>query len=177
MYDTSLINGKSFINGEWVSADSGETVPVYNPATGEVVAEVAKCGTDETRRAVEAASAALPAWKKKAAKERSALLIRLYELMMEHQDELAWLMTAEQGKPLAEAKGEIAYAASFLQWFGEEAKRVYGDTIPAPRPGQKIVVTHDPIGVVACITPWNFPQRHADPQNWPCTGCWLYRGL
>ncbi len=158
MFDLSLINGKYFINGEWADADSGAVASVDNPATGESVATVARCGTAETARAVEAASAALPAWKNTTAKERSELLYKLYELMMENQDGLAELLTLEMGKPLAEARGEIAYAAGFLQWFAEEAKRLYGDVIPAPKTSQRIVVTREAIGVVACITPWNFPS-------------------
>jgi succinate-semialdehyde dehydrogenase / glutarate-semialdehyde dehydrogenase len=156
--DKTLLEGRSFIDGKWIDADSGETLPVLNPATGKVVAEAAKCGTEETRRAIEAAEAALPTWRAKPAKERAAVLRRFYELMMENQDDLARILTAEQGKPLAEARGEIAYSASFLEWFGEEAKRMYGDTIPAPSNDKRIVVIKQGIGVVGCITPWNFPS-------------------
>ena len=116
-----------------------------------------KCGAAETRTAIEAADKALPAWRKKTAKERAAIVRRWYELMLENQDDLARLMTIEQGKPLAESKGEVVYAASFLEWFAEEAKRVYGDTIPGHQADKRIVVIKQPIGVVACITPWNFP--------------------
>jgi succinate-semialdehyde dehydrogenase/glutarate-semialdehyde dehydrogenase len=156
--DQGLLQGKAYIGGAWVDADSGATVAVTNPATGQVVAEVAKCGTAETRRAVAAAEAALPAWRGKTAKERAAMLRKLYELMMANTDDLARILTAEQGKPLAEARGEIAYSASFIEWFGEEAKRMYGDTIPAPGVDKRIVVIKQGIGVVACITPWNFPS-------------------
>jgi succinate-semialdehyde dehydrogenase/glutarate-semialdehyde dehydrogenase len=158
LQDPQLLQGKALINGQWTDADTGETVAVVNPATGEVVAEVAKCGTAETRRAVEAAEAALPAWRAKTAKERAGLLRKLFNLMMENQEDLAQLLTAEQGKPLAEARGEIAYSGSFIEWFGEEAKRMYGDTIPANGADKRIVVIKQGIGVVACITPWNFPS-------------------
>ena len=156
--DTDLLRRQAFINGEWTSADSGETLSVYNPATGEVVGTVAKCGTVETRRAIDAAQKALNDWRAKAAKVRANLLRRWFELMMEHQDDLARILTAEMGKPLAEAKGEIAYGANYIEWFAEEAKRVYGDTIPAPDASKRLVCIKQPVGVVACITPWNFPN-------------------
>ncbi len=156
--DPSLLASHAFINGEWVPADSGETLAVTNPATGEVVAAVAKCGTAETRRAIEAAQKAQQTWKLKTAKERSALLRRWFNLMMENQDDLAAILTAEQGKPLAEAKGEIAYGANYVEWFAEEAKRIYGDTIPQPSNDKRLLVIKQPVGVVACITPWNFPN-------------------
>ncbi|ELF6208261.1 NADP-dependent succinate-semialdehyde dehydrogenase [Pseudomonas sp. NBB] len=152
-----LFRQQAFINGEWLDADSGQTINVTNPATGEVIGTVPKMGTAETRRAIEAADKALPAWRALTAKERSAKLRRWFELMIEHQDDLARLMTTEQGKPLAEAKGEIAYAASFIEWFAEEAKRVYGDTIPGHQPDKRLIVIKQPIGVTAAITPWNFP--------------------
>ncbi|WP_281648083.1 NAD-dependent succinate-semialdehyde dehydrogenase [Parendozoicomonas sp. Alg238-R29] len=158
MYDTSSLSGKYFINGKWSDAISKATLSVCNPATGETIGHVAHCGQEETHSAIEAASRALNDWRNKTAKERSALLLKLYDLMMENQESLARLMTAEQGKPLAESRGEIAYAASFLQWFAEEAKRIYGDVMPAPKSDQRIVVTREAIGVVACITPWNFPS-------------------
>jgi succinate-semialdehyde dehydrogenase/glutarate-semialdehyde dehydrogenase len=129
-----------------------------NPATGETVASIAKCGTAETRRAIEAANAALPGWRQKTAKERAAILRRWYNLMMDAQDDLAQILTAEQGKPLAEAKGEIAYGASYIEWFAEEGKRVYGDTIPGAGHDKRVIVIKQPVGVVACITPWNFPN-------------------
>ena len=156
--DPSLLASHAYINGEWVPADTGETLAVTNPATGEVVADVAKCGTAETRRAIAAAEIAQRSWKLKTAKERSALLRRWFNLMMEHQDDLAAILTAEQGKPLAEAKGEIAYGANYVEWFAEEAKRIYGDTIPQPSNDKRLLVIKQPIGVVACITPWNFPN-------------------
>jgi len=156
--DTSLLETGAYIDGAWVDADSGETYAVENPANGQVIAEVASCGAAETRRAIEAADRALPGWRRKTAKERAGLLRRFFDLMMEAQEDLAKLMTAEQGKPLAESRGEIAYGAGYIEWFAEEAKRVYGDTIPGPDPDQRIVVVRQPVGVVACITPWNFPN-------------------
>ena len=155
--DAQLFRQQAFINGEWLDADNGQTIKVTNPATGEVIGTVPKMGTAETRRAIEAADKALPAWRALTAKERSAKLRRWFELMIENQDDLARLMTTEQGKPLAEAKGEIAYAASFIEWFAEEAKRVYGDTIPGHQPDKRLIVIKQPIGVTAAITPWNFP--------------------
>ena len=156
--DQSLFRQQCYINGKWADADSGKTVEVNNPATGEILGTVPSMGATETRRAIEAANAAWPAWRKKTAKERANILRKWFNLMMENQDDLAMLMTAEQGKPLAEAKGEIAYGASFVEWFAEEAKRVYGDTIPQHQPDKRIVVIKEPIGVVAAITPWNFPN-------------------
>ena len=155
--DAQLFRQQAFVNGAWADADSGQTIKVNNPATGEVIGTVPKMGAAETRRAIEAADKALPAWRALTAKERSAKLRRWYELMLENQDDLARLMTIEQGKPLAEAKGEIAYAASFIEWFAEEAKRVYGDTIPGHQPDKRLIVIKQPIGVTAAITPWNFP--------------------
>ena len=156
--DPSLLESRAYIDGAWVASDSGETYAVENPANGEVIAEVARCGTAETRRAVEAAARAMPAWAAKSAKERAALLRKWYFLLMENQEDLARIMTFEQGKPLAESRGEIAYGAAYIEWFAEEAKRVYGDTIPAPSKDKRIVVIRQPVGVVACITPWNFPN-------------------
>ena len=156
--DPSLLRQQCYINGKWVDADSSKAIDVINPATGEVLGTVPNLGAAETRRAIEAANAAWPAWRKKTAKERANILRKWFNLMMENQDDLATLMTAEQGKPLAEAKGEIAYGASFVEWFAEEAKRVYGDTIPQHQPDKRIVVIKEPIGVVAAITPWNFPN-------------------
>ncbi|WBM33055.1 NADP-dependent succinate-semialdehyde dehydrogenase [Pseudomonas sp. NY11382] len=155
--DAQLFRQQAYINGEWLDADNGQTIKVTNPATGEVIGTVPKMGTAETRRAIEAADKALPAWRALTAKERSTKLRRWFELMIEKQDDLARLMTTEQGKPLAEAKGEIAYAASFIEWFAEEAKRVYGDTIPGHQPDKRLIVIKQPIGVTAAITPWNFP--------------------
>ena len=156
--DASLLEGRTFINGEWINADSGETTSVTNPATGEVIAETAKCGTAETRRAIEAAEAALPGWRSKTAKERADIMRNFFDLMMENQDDLARILTAEMGKPLAEARVEIAYSAGFIEWFAEEGKRIYGDTIPAPTNDKRIVVIKEGVGVVGCITPWNFPS-------------------
>ncbi|HET6618455.1 MAG TPA: NADP-dependent succinate-semialdehyde dehydrogenase [Dongiaceae bacterium] len=156
--DPSLLRQQCYINGQWADADSGKTIDVTNPATGEVLGTIPNMGAAETRRAIEAANAAWPAWRKKTAKERANILRKLFNLMLENQEDLAVLMTAEQGKPLAEAKGEIAYAASFIEWFAEEGKRTYGDVIPAHQPDKRIVVTKEPIGVVAAITPWNFPS-------------------
>jgi len=156
--DKALLRTQAFINGEWVDADNGETLPVTNPANGDVIAEVAKCGTAETRRAIEAAEAAQVSWRQATAKERSALLRKWFTLMMEAQEDLAQILTAEQGKPLAEARGEIAYGANYIEWFSEEAKRVYGDTIPEPSKDKRIICIKQPVGVVACITPWNFPN-------------------
>ncbi len=155
--DAKLFREQCYVDGQWCDADGGETIDVTNPATGQIIGTVPKMGTDETRRAIEAANEALPAWRNMLAKERAAILRRWFNLMMENQDDLARLMTAEQGKPLAESKGEIGYAASFIEWFAEEAKRVYGDTIPTHRGDARIVVTKEPVGVCAAITPWNFP--------------------
>ncbi|WP_025097367.1 NAD-dependent succinate-semialdehyde dehydrogenase [Burkholderia sp. A1] len=147
-----------YIGGEWHEPRGGEaTYAVLNPATGETVAEVARGGAAETQHAIAAAERAWPAWRALTAKERGARVKRWGELMLEHRDALAELLTREQGKPLAEAKGEVGYAASFFEWFGEEAKRMYGDVIPSPKPNSQIVVTKEPVGVVAAITPWNFP--------------------
>lgn len=155
--DPKLFRQQCFINGNWVDATSGETIDVTNPATGEILGSVPKMGADETKQAIDAANAAWPSWRAKTSKERAAILRKWFELMMENQDDLGVLMTAEQGKPLAEAKGEIGYAASFLEWFAEEGKRIYGDTIPQHGPDKRIIVTKEPVGVVAAITPWNFP--------------------
>ncbi len=156
--DEYLLRQKAYVNGAWCDADDGTTLPVTNPATGQLIGTVPGLGTAEARRAVEAASAAWPAWRKRTAKERAALLRRWFELILENQEDLAILMTAEQGKPLAEARGEIAYAASFIEWFAEEGKRVYGDTIPSHAADRRIIVLKEPVGVVAAITPWNFPS-------------------
>ena len=155
--DSKLFRQQCYINGAWTDADSGESIDVTNPATGEKLGTVPKMGAAETKRAIEAANAAWPAWRAKTAKERAQILRKWFELMMANQDDLGTLMTAEQGKPLAEAKGEVAYAASFIEWFGEEGKRAYGDTIPQHGADKRIVVIKEPVGVVAAITPWNFP--------------------
>jgi succinate-semialdehyde dehydrogenase/glutarate-semialdehyde dehydrogenase len=171
--EVPLLRRQAYVNGEWVDADSGETFAVTNPATGEVLAEVPRMGAAETRRAIAAAERALPEWKHRTAKERARVLRRLADLMFEHEDELARLMVLEQGKPLAEARVEVAYAASFYEWFGEEAKRVYGDTIPSPWPDKRIYVTKEPVGVTAGITPWNFPAAMPTRKSAPAlaAGC------
>jgi succinate-semialdehyde dehydrogenase/glutarate-semialdehyde dehydrogenase len=155
--DPDLLRSRAFIGGQWVGAIEGATHPVTNPATREVLGTVPVMGVAETRRAIEAASTALPAWAGRTAKERAAILRRWYELLMANQEDLATLMTAEQGKPLAEAKGEIAYGASFIEWFAEEGKRLYGDIIPGHQTDKRLLVLRQPVGVVAAITPWNFP--------------------
>ncbi len=155
--DSSLLRDACYIGGEWVAADSGAAIKVDNPANGGLVGSVPNMGAGETKRAIEQANAALPAWRAKTAKERSAILRKWFDLMMANQEDLAMIMTAEQGKPLAESRGEIAYAASFIEWFAEEGKRVYGDTIPPFTSDRRIVVLKQPIGVCAAITPWNFP--------------------
>jgi succinate-semialdehyde dehydrogenase/glutarate-semialdehyde dehydrogenase len=155
--EESLLRRDAFIDGVWTQADSGVRFAVTNPATGETLAEVPDMGEAEARRAIEAAHAAFPAWKKKTAKERAGVLRKWFELIMANQEDLARLMTAEQGKPLAESRGEVVYGASFIEWFAEEGKRIYGDVIPTNAHGRRIVVLKEPIGVVAAITPWNFP--------------------
>jgi succinate-semialdehyde dehydrogenase/glutarate-semialdehyde dehydrogenase len=155
--DASLLRAQAFIAGEWQDAADGSTFEVRNPATGGVLGRVPNLGAAQTRLAIEAANHAWQAWRTQTAKERAAVLRRWYQLMLDHADDLALILTTEQGKPLAEAKGEIQYAASFLEWFAEEAKRVYGDTIPSPSPDKRIVVVKEPVGVCAAITPWNFP--------------------
>jgi succinate-semialdehyde dehydrogenase/glutarate-semialdehyde dehydrogenase len=156
--DNALFRQQCYINGQWCDAEDGSTFTVSNPATDDNLGTAPRMGEAETRQAIDAAHAAFPAWRDLPAAQRASLLETWHDLMMEHQDDLGRLMTLEQGKPLAEAKGEIAYAASFLKWFAEEARRAYGDTIPAPKPGQRIVVIKQPIGVTAAITPWNFPS-------------------
>jgi len=156
--DETLLRNDAYVDGAFIAADSGERFAVLNPATGERVAEVADLGADETRRAIDAASRAWPAWRRKTAKERAHLMRTWFNLIMANQEDLARLMTAEQGKPLAETRGEVAYGASFIEWFAEEGKRVYGDVIPTAQPGRRIIVFKEPIGVVAAITPWNFPN-------------------
>ena len=156
--DMGLYRQQCYINGQWVDADDKSTLAVYNPADGQQIGTVPGMGASETRRAIEAAHAAWPAWRAKSAKERAAVLRKWFELMMASQEDLAVLMTVEQGKPLAESRGEIAYGASFIEWFAEEGKRVYGDTIPAQAADRRIVVIKQPIGVCAAVTPWNFPN-------------------
>ena len=156
--DNTLLKTQAYIDGNWVDSDDGNTFVVTNPANGESIADVASCGADETRRAIEAAEKAQSEWRSRGPKDRAAILRKWFNLMMEAQDDLAEILTAEQGKPLAEARAEIAYGASYIEWFAEEAKRIYGDTIPAPSGDKRIVVIKQPVGVVACITPWNFPN-------------------
>lgn len=173
--DPTLFRQANCIDGKWVQADSGRTIVVKNPATGEPIGEVPALGAAETRRAIEAAHRAQGAWRAMLAKDRAAILRKINDLMLANADDLAVIMTAEQGKPLAESKGEIAYAASFIEWFAEEGKRIYGDTIPQNAKGRRILVLKEPIGVFAAITPWNFPAamitRKAGP-GWAagCTG-------
>ena len=155
--ETQLYCPFAYIDGSWVAADGGEQINVINPATGKPVGDMPRLGKAETERAIDAADAALPAWRSLTAQERADLLLKWHDLMLEHQHDLALLMTYEQGKPVKEAEGEIAYAASFLRWFAEEARRVYGETIPAAKANQRILVTKQPVGVVGAITPWNFP--------------------
>ena len=171
--DADLLRTQAYVNGEWIDADDGETTSIINPANGNSIAQVARCGTVETQRAITAAARAQEEWRGRTAKDRAQFLRRWFDLMMLHQDDLAVIMTAEQGKPLAESRGEIAYGASFVEWFGEEAKRIYGDTIPGPSADRRIVCIKQPVGVVACITPWNFPNAMLTRKIAPAlaTGC------
>jgi succinate-semialdehyde dehydrogenase/glutarate-semialdehyde dehydrogenase len=156
--DPGLLKAKAYVNGQWIDADNGETFPVTNPANGELIVNVAKLGAAETARAIDAAEHAMRSWKLLPAKTRAGILRKWYDLMMEHQEDLAIIMTAEQGKVLAESRGEVAYGAAFMEWFGEEAKRIDGDVIPGPSSDRRIVCIKQPVGVVAAITPWNFPN-------------------
>lgn len=155
--DPDLLRHQAYIDGKWCDAPDGSATEIFNPANDQSLGFVPSLGADETRRAIEAAQAAQPAWRALTAKERAARLRKWYELMLANQEDLARIMTAEQGKPLTEARGEVLYAASFIEWFAEEAKRVYGDTIPGHQPDKRLIVTKEPIGVTAAITPWNFP--------------------
>jgi len=156
--DPQLLRDKAYVNGEWIAADAGATFEVTNPANGEVLSRLPDMLEGETRRAIEAANAAWPAWAAKTAKERASIMRKWFDLMMANQEDLAIIMTSEQGKPLAESRGEVAYGASFIEWFAEEGKRIYGDIIPQTQAGRRILVLKQPIGVVAAITPWNFPN-------------------
>jgi len=156
--DPQLLRQHCYVDGRWAGAASGATLEVRNPATGEAVGSVPAMGGADTRCAIGAAHAALPAWRARTAGERAAILKRLHALMLAHQDDLAVIMTTEQGKPLRESRGEIGYAASFVEWFAEEARRIYGDVIPGQQPDRRILVIRQPVGVVAAITPWNFPS-------------------
>ncbi|WP_047258665.1 NADP-dependent succinate-semialdehyde dehydrogenase [Chromobacterium subtsugae] len=158
LQDAKLLRQQCYLDGQWLDADSGQSIAVHNPATGETVGQVPKMGAAEAERAVAAAARAFPAWKAKSAKERAAILRRWFDLIIAHQQDLAVILTSEQGKPLAEAKGEIAYGASYIEWYAEEAKRVYGDIVPGPAGDRRVLVTKEPIGVTAAITPWNFPS-------------------
>jgi succinate-semialdehyde dehydrogenase/glutarate-semialdehyde dehydrogenase len=158
LQDPRLLRDLGFIDGNWVGADSGGTLPVHNPATAAILGVIPNMGTEETRRAIAAAATALPSWAARTAKDRAVIMRRWFDLMLANQEDLAVLMTAEQGKPLAESKGEIAYAASFIEWFAEEGKRLYGDIIPGHQADKRIMVLRQPVGVVAAITPWNFPS-------------------
>jgi|SRR5581483_6276205 len=171
--ESELLRRQAYVDGQWIDADAGETFPVVDPATGEEIATVPRMGAHETRRAIEAAERALPAWRRRTAKERAAVLRRLADLMLERQEELASLLTLEQGKPIAESRVEVAYAASFYEWFGEEAKRAYGETIPSPWPDRRIMVLKQPVGVTAGITPWNFPSAMPARKSAPAlaAGC------
>lgn len=153
-----LLRHQAYINGHWQSAADGRTFSVLNPANGDTIAEVSDLSGVETEQAIQAAAEALPAWRKHTAKQRSQILQRWVQLIMQNQAELAELLSLEQGKPQAEAMGEIAYGASFIEWFAEEGKRTYGETIPSPLPGRRISTIKQPVGVVAAITPWNFPN-------------------
>jgi succinate-semialdehyde dehydrogenase/glutarate-semialdehyde dehydrogenase len=173
--DPKLLRELCFIDGGWMGADNGGALDVKNPATAEKLGSIPNMGAAETRRAIAAAAAALPAWKARTAKERAVILRRWFDLMLEHQDDLATLMTAEQGKPLAESKNEIQYAASFIEWFAEEGKRLYGDVIPGHQTDKRIMVLRQPVGVVAAITPWNFPAAMITRKAGPAlaAGCTL----
>src|SRR5258705_2338460 len=168
--DQRLFREACYVDGAWITSSSGATTNVDNPATSEILGTVPKLGAAETRAAIDAANKAFPAWSKQTGKERAAILRRWFDLMMENQDDLARLMTLEQGKPLTESRGEVAYAAAFLEWFGEEAKRVYGDVIPGHQVDKRIVVIKQPIGVAACITPWNFPLAMITRKAGPAIG-------
>ena len=171
--DPSLFRQQCYLDGAWVDADGKATIPVVNPATGGMLGTIPRMGGAETKRAIAAADAALPAWRAKTAKERAAILRKWFDLMMANQDDLGAIMTAEQGKPLPEAKGEIAYAASFIEWFAEEGKRIYGDVIPTVAADRRLVVIKQPIGVCAAITPWNFPAAMITSKAGPAlaAGC------
>ena len=156
--ESGLLRGQAYIDGSWVDSDLRQSFTVKNPATGATVAEVARCGAVETKRAIKSAQTAFLQWRNSPAKMRANLLRKWFELMMVHQEDLARILTAEMGKPLAEARAEIAYGANYVEWFAEEAKRIYGDTIPAPDSSKRLICIKQPVGVVACITPWNFPN-------------------
>src|SRR3982074_307859 len=171
--DPKLFREQCYVDGQWIGADSRKTLSVIDPATGQALGTVPDLGAAETRRAIAAAERAWPSWRAKTAKERAVILRKWFDLMMANQEDLAQLMTAEQGKPLTESRGEIAYAASFIEWFGEEGKRTYGDTIPSHGVDKRIVVLKQPIGVCGAITPWNFPAAMITRKAGPAlaSGC------
>ena len=173
--DPALLRELCYIDGAWLAADSQQTLGVTNPATGEIIGRVPRMGSAETRRAIDAAQAALPVWRALTAKERATRLQAWFREIMAHQEDLAQIMTAEQGKPLAEARGEIAFAAAYVEWYAEEGKRIYGDVIPSPQAGRRLIVTKEPIGVCAAITPWNFPAAMITRKAAPAlaAGCTL----
>ena len=173
--DTSLLRTRCYVAGRWIEAEGGATLAVVNPATGRALGTVPRMGAAETRRAIDAAAEAYPAWARRTAKERAAILRRWHELMLANREDLATLMTAEQGKPLAEARGEVAYAAAFIEWFAEEGKRLYGDVIPGHQSDKRLLAIRQPIGVVAAITPWNFPAAMITRKAGPAlaSGCTL----
>jgi len=173
--DSKLLRERCFIDGGWTAADDGAILKVKNPATGQLLGEIPNMGASETRRAIAAADAALPEWRARTAKQRAVILRRWFDLICSHQEDLARIMTAEQGKPLAESRGEILYAASFIEWFAEEGKRLYGDVIPSHQSDKRILVLRQPIGVVAAITPWNFPAAMITRKAGPAlaSGCTL----
>lgn len=173
--DPELLRELCYVDGSWVAADNHQTIDVTNPASGEIIGRVPRMGSAETRRAIAAAQAALPAWRALTAKERAARLQGWFREIMNHQEDLAQIMTAEQGKPLAEARGEIAFAAAYVEWYAEEGKRLYGDVIPSPHVDRRLIVTKEPIGVCAAITPWNFPAAMITRKAAPAlaAGCTL----
>ncbi len=173
--DRDLLREVCYIDGQWLAADSGQRIAVTNPATGEVLGHVPRMGADETRRAITAAERALPAWRALTAKERAARLQAWFREILAHQEDLARIMTAEQGKPLAESRGEIAFAAAYVEFYAEEGKRIYGDVIPSPNGDRRLIVTKEPIGVCAAITPWNFPAAMITRKAAPAlaAGCTL----
>jgi succinate-semialdehyde dehydrogenase/glutarate-semialdehyde dehydrogenase len=169
--DKHLLKSQAYINGQWVGADSGGTLAVGNPVNGETLIEFACCGMKETRRAIEAAARAQQSWREVTAKQRAILLRKWFELILKNKEDLAHILTAEQGKPLAEARGEIIYGANYVEWFAEEAKRVYGDVLPRPAADKRLVCIKQPVGVVACITPWNFPSAMLTRKIAPALAC------
>ena len=158
MGQPAFLQELNFVGGEWIPADSQSQISVNNPATGEVLGSVPRCGRAETARAIEAAASAFSSWRNTTANERAGLMMKLHDALIENQESLGRLLTLEMGKPIAEARGEIVFGAGFIKWFAEEARRIYGDVIPTPWHGKRILVTKEPVGVVGAITPWNFPH-------------------